>query len=262
MPIVRAIAGALLLLIAVPMLIAGAGLWAVAQHREPGGAFQATTEPISTGGAAIVVWDLDALLRREAPFARGGNTTLRIDAPGQFVGLGPRAAVEHYLDGARVLTVNRVRLARGPLPVDATTVLLESAPVGSPRAGTGGAGSAAPDPAGAGSQAPGSTAVGSGATGSVAPGSVAPGSQAVGSGAVGSAAPGSQAAGSQAPGSVAVGSGAAGSVAPGSQAAGSQAPGSAAVGSGAAGSQAAGGGVGSEAAGAGAVRGRSAGVRR
>src|SRR4029079_8331564 len=117
MRIARAIVGALLVLLAVPMLIAGAGLWEAARHRDAGGAFEGRTRPIRTVNAAVVVWDLDALLRREAPFARGGNTMLRIDAPGRFVGLGPRAAVEAYLGNAARLTVNRVRLARGPLPV-------------------------------------------------------------------------------------------------------------------------------------------------
>jgi hypothetical protein len=135
MRIVRAMVGALLVLLAVPLLIGGAGLWEAARHRDAGGAFEARTEPIRTVTAAVVVWDLDALLRREAPFARGGNTVLRIDAPGRFVGLGPRSAVAAYLGDAARLTVSRVRLARGPLPVDASVSESDqagSAPLGAP----------------------------------------------------------------------------------------------------------------------------------
>jgi hypothetical protein len=122
MRIVRAVAGTLLLVIALPLLMAGAGLWEAARHRDADGAFRAAVERLHTDGTAIVVWDLDGLLRREAAFARGGRTTLRIDVPGRFVGLAPRADVERYLDGAGRLEIERVRLARGPLPVDSRTV--------------------------------------------------------------------------------------------------------------------------------------------
>jgi hypothetical protein len=129
MRIVRTVTGTVLLMFALPMLIAGGVLWESSHHRDPDGAFRAQVEPIRADGSAIVVWDLDSLLRREAAFARGGRTTIEIDAPGRFVGLGPKADVERYLAGAGWLEVDRVRLARGPLPVDANAV---GAAVGSP----------------------------------------------------------------------------------------------------------------------------------
>jgi hypothetical protein len=122
MRIIRAVAGTMLLVIALPLLIAGAGLWETTRHRDADGAFRAVVEPVRTDGAAIVVWDLDGLLRREAAFARGGRTTLQIDVPGRFIGLGPRSEVERYLAGAGWLEIDRIRLARGRLPVDAKPV--------------------------------------------------------------------------------------------------------------------------------------------
>lgn len=121
MRIARAVAGVLLLLVALPLLIAGGTLWEASRHRDADGAFRARVEALRTDEAAIVVWDLDGLLRREAPFARGGRTSLRVDVPGRFVGLAPRGDVERYLDGSGWLSVDRVRLARGRLPVDAGT---------------------------------------------------------------------------------------------------------------------------------------------
>lgn len=115
--------GALLLLTAVPLILAGGGLWLVAQHRQDG-AFTAHLEPTRTDGRAIVVADVDGLLRRDAPFARGGQTTLSVVARtgGRklFLGLARQSDVHRYLDGAAYATVTRVRLARGPLPVDLT----------------------------------------------------------------------------------------------------------------------------------------------
>jgi hypothetical protein len=115
--------GALMLLVAIPLILAGGGLWLVSQHRQDG-AFTAHLEPTRTDGRAIVVTDVDGLLRRDAPFARGGQTTLsvagRSGAGKLFLGLARQSDVQRYLDGAAYATVTRVRLARGPLPVDIT----------------------------------------------------------------------------------------------------------------------------------------------
>ena len=80
--------------------------------------------------------DVDALLRREAPFARSGQTTIRLTARTEtgpaFVGLAPAGDVARYLAGVPYARVDGVRLARGPLPVQTAPVAGEEAPVGRP----------------------------------------------------------------------------------------------------------------------------------
>ncbi|KAB1945506.1 hypothetical protein F8271_08035 [Micromonospora sp. ALFpr18c] len=121
MRFVRAIAGMLLLVIGIPALFAGGALWLVTRHADPGGAFAARFETVRTPGHAVVVGDLDRLLREEAPFARTPQTRLRVDARTPdgpaFVGLAPTAEVRRWLEPVPHATVRRVALARGPLPV-------------------------------------------------------------------------------------------------------------------------------------------------
>lgn len=121
MRFVRVIAGVLLLVVGIPALLVGGGLWLVARHADPGGAFAARFETVRTPGHAVVVTDLDRLLRREAPFARGPQTRLRLDARTPdgpaFVGLAPTVEVRHWLEAVPYAPVRRVALARGPLPV-------------------------------------------------------------------------------------------------------------------------------------------------
>src|SRR3954449_5528524 len=80
MRVLRTILGMLLLTIGLPSLLAGAGLWAAMQHRDEGGAFSGELQRLSTPGYAIVVEDVDRLLSSDAPFARIGDTQLRISA--------------------------------------------------------------------------------------------------------------------------------------------------------------------------------------
>lgn len=121
MRFVRTIAGMLLLVMGIPALLAGGGLWAVARHADPDGGFGARFETVRTPGHAVVVTDVDDLLRAEAPFARTGQTRLRLtartaDGPA-FVGLAPADAVRRWLEPVPHATVRRVALSRGPLPV-------------------------------------------------------------------------------------------------------------------------------------------------
>jgi hypothetical protein len=131
--LVRAGVGALLLLIAVPLALAGGGLWLAMEHRAADDTFTARLERVRTDGTALVVSDVDALLRADAPFARGGQTTLSLSAVGSggplFVGLGPEEDVRRYLDGLAQSRLTRVRLARGPLPVELTARPARPAPV-------------------------------------------------------------------------------------------------------------------------------------
>jgi hypothetical protein len=123
---VRAGVGGLLLLVAAPLMVAGGALHLVGDRRAADGTFAASIEHLRVDGRAIVVTDVDALLRSGAPFARGGQTTLSISGCGPggplFFGLAPFADVERYLAGVAQTRVTRVRLAVGPLPVDATAV--------------------------------------------------------------------------------------------------------------------------------------------
>nr|MDT0660977.1 hypothetical protein [Micromonospora sp. DSM 115978] len=133
---VRVATGLLLLSIGLPLLLAGVGLWQAGRHRDDGGSFAATLERIDTTGRALVVPDLDALLRREAPFARSGHTRLRItgqttDGPA-FLGLAPAVDVARYLEPAPHALIERVRITRGPLPSQVRQVA-----AGAPAAGAG-----------------------------------------------------------------------------------------------------------------------------
>jgi hypothetical protein len=132
MRFVRVIAGMLLLVIGIPALLAGGGLWLVARHADPGGAFAARFETVRTPGHAVVVTDLDRLLRREAPFARGTQTRLRLDARTPdgpaFVGLAPTAEVRQWLESVPYASVRRVALSRGPLPVRTDAAVPPAAP--------------------------------------------------------------------------------------------------------------------------------------
>ncbi|GGO29791.1 hypothetical protein [Micromonospora parathelypteridis] len=121
MRFVRAIAGVLLLVVGIPALLAGGALWLVARHAGPDGAFAARFETIRTPGHAVVVTDLDRLLREAAPFTRAGQTLLRLDARTAdgpaFLGLAPAAEVSRWLESVPHASVRRLTLARGPLPV-------------------------------------------------------------------------------------------------------------------------------------------------
>lgn len=121
MRFVRVIAGVLLLVVGIPALLAGGALWLVTRHADPDGAFAARFETVRTPGHAIVVTDLDRLLRQDAPFARTPQTRLRLDARTAdgpaFVGLAPTAEVRRWLEPVPYASVRRVALAQGPLPV-------------------------------------------------------------------------------------------------------------------------------------------------
>jgi hypothetical protein len=121
MRVLRTILGMLLLTIGLPALLVGAGFWAAMQHRDAGGAFSGALQDVSTPGYAVVVDDLDALLHEDAPFARVGDTRLRLtaytpDGPA-FVGIAPAVDVRAYLDGVSRQAISKVDLGTGALPV-------------------------------------------------------------------------------------------------------------------------------------------------
>ncbi|MFF5233996.1 hypothetical protein [Dactylosporangium sp. NPDC000521] len=197
--LVRAGVGALLLLIAVPLGLAGGGLWVAMEHRAGDDTFTARLERLRSGGRAVVVPDVDALLRADAPFARGGQTTLSLSAVGSsgplFIGLAPKAAVGRYLDGKVQARVDRVRLARGPLPVEFTEIETRAAAAmpGKPGAAGSQAGQAqggGSDPAVAGPAVPGATVPGAEGPGAGEPGAAGPGSGEPGAANPGDAEPG------------------------------------------------------------------------
>jgi hypothetical protein len=131
MRVVRVIVGTVLVVIALPMLVTGGALWGAMQHRGTDGAFSAHVSELNTDGYAVVAPDLDGLLRREASFARAGQTSLKITGTGDqrlFIGIGPTADVRNYLDGQARAELTRARLARGPLPVDLKQIGADRAP--------------------------------------------------------------------------------------------------------------------------------------
>src|SRR3982751_4736563 len=117
MRLFRTILGMLLLTIGLPALLAGAALWTALQHRDQGGAFSGELQRLSTPGYAIVVEDVDQLLRTDVPFARIGDTQLRIsgstpDGPA-FLAIGPTALVQQYLAGVPHSIVRKVDIGTG-----------------------------------------------------------------------------------------------------------------------------------------------------
>lgn len=121
MRIVQVLAAMLLLTIGITGLLAGGALTLLARQADPGGAFSARFETVQTPGHAMVVRDVDELLRAEAPFTRAGQARLRLDARTPdgpaFVGLAPADEVRRWLEPVAHADVRRVALARGPLPV-------------------------------------------------------------------------------------------------------------------------------------------------
>lgn len=132
MRIVRTAVGMLLLTLGLPVLLVGGALWTAMQHRDGGGAFSGAIERITTPGYAVVVADLDTLLRNTAPFTRARDTKLRITARTEagpaMIGVTPAAEAARYLAGVAYARVDRVSLTSGALPVRVTPVAGTAAP--------------------------------------------------------------------------------------------------------------------------------------
>src|SRR4051812_44838211 len=114
MRVFRTILGMLMLTVGLPALLVGGAFWAAMQHRDAGGAFSGTMQRVATSGYAIVVDDVDTLLRNDAPFARVGDTRLRITATSSgspaFVGIAPRAQADAYLADIPRISVSAIDL--------------------------------------------------------------------------------------------------------------------------------------------------------
>ncbi|ATO14716.1 hypothetical protein CO540_13475 [Micromonospora sp. WMMA2032] len=139
MRFVRTIAGMLALAVGVAVLVAGAGLGIAARHADPDGGFSARFEPVRTPARAVVVTDVDAMLRADLPIVRTGQARLRLtarDAGGPvFLGLAPTDQVRRWLADVPHSTVRRVAVTRGPLPVGldpATAGVADAVPLGQP----------------------------------------------------------------------------------------------------------------------------------
>ncbi|QSB13770.1 hypothetical protein JQS43_19740 [Natronosporangium hydrolyticum] len=135
--VVRAVLGAVLLMVGVPLLLIGGLMYVATQHQHPTGGYAAELATVSSGGYAVVVPDIDELLRRDAPFARAGQTSLRLaaetgDGAPTFIGLAPAHEVAAYLAGVRHTAVTEVHLGRGPLPVTTSGVTGDRAPASPP----------------------------------------------------------------------------------------------------------------------------------
>ncbi|MEH1127626.1 hypothetical protein [Micromonospora sp. CPCC 206061] len=137
MRIVRTAVGMLLLTLGLPVLLVGGALWTAMQHRDGSGAFSGAIERITTPGHAVVVADLDALLRNTAPFTRARDTKLRITARTEtgpaLIGITPAGEAARYLAGVPYAQVDRVSLTNGTLPVRVTPVAGVLAPAVPPQ---------------------------------------------------------------------------------------------------------------------------------
>jgi hypothetical protein len=136
MRVFRTILGMLLLTTGLPALLAGGGLWAVMQHRDPGGAFSGELQRLTVPGYAVVVPDIDQLLRDDVPFARISDTQLRLSAvtvDGRaFLGLAPSDEVARYLTGVPYSQIDAIDIGTGALPVTTTRTGGRQAPAGPP----------------------------------------------------------------------------------------------------------------------------------
>ncbi|GGM22114.1 hypothetical protein GCM10011608_03580 [Micromonospora sonchi] len=121
MRFVWALVGMLLLAVGTTALVAAAALGLTTGRTAPDGVFTARIESVRTPGHAVVVTDLDALVRREVPFASGESARFRLDARTPdgpaFVGLAPTDEAQRWLAAAPHAVVQRMALARGSLPV-------------------------------------------------------------------------------------------------------------------------------------------------
>src|SRR5262245_7474567 len=122
----RVLVGMVALLSAMPLLAAGAFGWWMLSHRSADGTFQAELAGITTAGRIVVVPDVDALLRRDAPFARADRTELRLTVEGGgFLGMAAHADLAAYLAGVDHTELVRARLGLGPLAVQTREVKAE-----------------------------------------------------------------------------------------------------------------------------------------
>ncbi|MDI1460597.1 hypothetical protein QEZ54_06435 [Catellatospora sp. KI3] len=134
----RWMVGLLALLVAIPAAAAGVAAWWVMRHPSPDGAFHADLAPIERADRVLVVPDLDALLRRDAPYVRVGQTTLRLSASSggtpAFLGVAEPGQVAAYLAGVRYTELAQVQLGRGVLPVRTARVDAQGGEPGDPQA--------------------------------------------------------------------------------------------------------------------------------
>lgn len=114
--VVLAIFGAILGLLAVGLLAAGAGLmWAYGTQRSADGYFTSATTELSTGTYALTTAQIDLGSRPGDWFPSGQIATVRVnvepssDGP-LFIGIGPDDEVSDYLDGVGVAEVTHFGL--------------------------------------------------------------------------------------------------------------------------------------------------------
>jgi hypothetical protein len=125
--VIMAILGAILGLVAVALVTAGAVLlWAHGTQRTSDGFFEARTVSISTGTYALISGPIDLVARPTAWFPSSQLATLRLEADPTdespvFVGIGPEDEVAAYLDGVGFAEVSR----RSPTSEEVTYLTVE-----------------------------------------------------------------------------------------------------------------------------------------
>lgn len=133
MRVLRVVLGMMTLLLAMPVLAAGAVAWWAMQHRSPDGAFHADLAPITSDSRIVVVPDVDAILRRDAPIARADQTELRLKAnSGAFVGMAAPGDLATYLAGVGYTELFGAQLGRGPLAVQTKQIVMSDQALAAP----------------------------------------------------------------------------------------------------------------------------------
>jgi hypothetical protein len=122
----RTLIGLILVLACAPMMLAGLVGWNALQHRDASGGFATSLEPLRSGGHAVVVRDVDALLARHGIANRLGSGRLRVTARSSagplFLALAPAVDVGRYFDRVARSELSGVGFADGAAPVELTDI--------------------------------------------------------------------------------------------------------------------------------------------
>ena len=140
MRVARILLGIVLVAISVLGLLGGGALWIAMQHASSDGGFGGAVTGLSTSGNAIVVPNINTLLRTEASLTGRAGTSVSIDAMTStgpaFIGIAPIGAVQAYLGPAPYARVASLHTGLGGIPVTLSEVP-GLAPGTSPGASTG-----------------------------------------------------------------------------------------------------------------------------
>ncbi|HEY1485968.1 MAG TPA: hypothetical protein VGF84_07675, partial [Micromonosporaceae bacterium] len=126
MRVARVLVGIVLVTVAVLGFLSGGALWIATQHASADGGFGGPVTGLSTSGRALVVPDVDKMLRDTAALTGHSGTSVSLTAMAgsvpAFIGLAPIGAIRSYLANASYGRVTSVRTGSGGLPVTVVQV--------------------------------------------------------------------------------------------------------------------------------------------